>query len=189
MKLKTQIESLLFVATHPIGAKGIFNLIKKENSELKMEEVEAAISALKEEYAASERGIRLIEANNEFQLVSSPEAASLVKKFLRDERVGELTQPSLETLTIIAYRAPVSKVVIEQIRGINCTMILRNLMIRGLVESFEDGAESFFNVTTDFLKYLGLNSVKELPDYDKLHQVENLEQFLANREISNSENK
>jgi segregation and condensation protein B len=95
-----------------------------------------------------------------------------------------LTQPSIETLTIIAYRGPISKAEIEKIRGVNCSLILRNLMIRGLVDFDIDknNGQELYNVTVDFLQYLGLNTVEDLPDYMRLHQLESLVDFLANKE-------
>jgi len=95
----------------------------------------------------------------------------------------------LETLTIIAYRGPISKPIIEQIRGVNCSLILRNLLIRDLITGEERDNDVFYSVTPAFLQYLGLNSVKNLPDYEKLHSVENLEQFLADRTTENLNNK
>ncbi len=182
--IKQKIESLLFVATRPLTAKEIFSLLKKDDAELKIEAVAESLTELFNEYQTG-KGLTLVDGQGQYQFVTSAENSDLVKKFLRDDRTGELTQPSLEALTIIAYRGPISKPVIEQIRGVNCTLILRNLLIRGLVNVEERDADQIYTVTTDFLKYLGLTTVSELPDYDKLHSVENLEQFLQNRGTEN----
>jgi segregation and condensation protein B len=92
----------------------------------------------------------------------------------------------LETLTIIAYRGPVSRAEIEQIRGVNCAIILRNLLMRGLVENQEDKKkmQTVYNITFDFLQFLGLKEQSELPDYAKLNSSESLEKILSseNRE-------
>ncbi|OGF31902.1 SMC-Scp complex subunit ScpB [Candidatus Falkowbacteria bacterium RIFOXYD2_FULL_35_9] len=180
--LRSQIESLLFASIKPLASRSIFNVLKKSQPELKFETVEQELKNLFVEYSESSRGIVLIESEGQYQFTTSADNSDLIKQFLKDDRSGELTQPSLETLTIIAYRGPVSKPVIEQIRGVNCSLILRNLLIRGLVQADGEEPELFFSVTPEFLKYLGIVSVKELPDYEKLHVVENLEQFLDNRQ-------
>jgi segregation and condensation protein B len=187
--IKNQIESLLFVATKPLSAKELFNFIKKHDETVTIEAVKTALDELYHDYLEG-RGLTLVVSEDHYQFVSNSENAELVKAFLKDDHTGELTQPSLETLTIVAYRGPVSKPVIEQIRGVNCTMILRNLLIRGLVTAEDRDNDTFYSVTTDFLKFLGIHTVAELPDYNQLHTVENLEQFLQNRTIApvNEEN-
>jgi len=178
--MKTKIESLLFVSPKPLTAKNIFNFLKKQDKKIKLEKVEQALQELIKEYNVEGKGINLMESQDQYQFVTSVENAEFIKKFNKDERTGELSQPSLETLTIVAYRGPITKVNIEQIRGVNCSLILRNLMIRGLIDIDEKEGTEIYKVTPDFLKFLGVNSVKELPEYEKLHTVENLEQFLAN---------
>jgi len=111
-------------------------------------------------------------------LVTGVQNSELIKALVKDEKTGELSQPSLETLTIIAYRGPITKPILEQIRGVNCSLILRNLLIRGLIQEEKQGNGIVYFVTPELLKYLGLVSVNDLPNYEKLHQVENLEEFL-----------
>ena len=184
--LKTQIQSLLFISAKPLTAKVIVGLLKKQGAAVDEAAVTQALTELKTAFNTEESGLHLVETNGQYQMVTNPSQANLIKAFLKEEQVGELTQPALETLTIIAYRGPVSKPVLEQIRGVNCSLIIRNLMIRGLIDVEEREIDSFYFVTTDFLKFLGLNSVNELPDYQKLHEVENLEQFLNNKvEVKN----
>jgi segregation and condensation protein B len=81
---------------------------------------------------------------------------------------------------VVAYRGPITKAELEQIRGVNCSLILRNLLIRGMITAIEDKAKqtTLYQITVDFVKYLGIDSVEQLPDYVKLHSVENLEQYL-----------
>ncbi|MBT7553409.1 SMC-Scp complex subunit ScpB, partial [bacterium] len=93
---------------------------------------------------------------------------------------GELSKPSLETLTIVAYRQPIAKEELEQIRGVNCSVILRNLLIRGLVEARESKGDlvPMYSVTIDFLRHLGIDSVEQLPDFAKLNSNENLQALI-----------
>ena len=103
-------------------------------------------------------------------MATAPECAGVVEEYVRKEETGELTRPQLESLTVIAYRGPISKPELDQIRGVNSALILRNLMIRGLVSEEEDkktGVMSY-GITMDFLRFLGLGEVSELPDYERL---------------------
>ena len=113
-------------------------------------------------------------------MVSSPENAELVQEFIKDETTGELSRPSLEALTIIAYRGPVSKIDLDRIRGVNCSLILRNLLLRGLIEGKFDKQkqETYYTVTLDFTRFLGLSEIKELPDFEKLNKDDTISRFL-----------
>ena len=94
--------------------------------------------------------------------------------------LDELTRPSLETLTIIAYRGPITKPEIEQIRGINCSLILRNLALRGLIEEADDAArlQPVYTVSVKFLRHLGIHAASELPQYEDLHGNERIGKML-----------
>ena len=176
--MKSQVESLLFISPKPMSAKAIHAFLKKDNAKAKIADIEQALADLQTEYNVAGKGVNIIESAGKYQFVTSADNAELIKKYVKDDSTGELTQASLETLAIIAYRAPVSKPVIEQIRGVNCSVILRNLMIRGLIQVDESEVESLYSVTPDFLKHLGLTGTQELPNYERLSTVENLEQFL-----------
>jgi len=119
-------------------------------------------------------------SGSKYQLASHPDNAKLVQLFLKSDITGELTEPALETLTIIAYRGPMTKPEIEQIRGVNCSLILRNLLIRGLIEKIEHKKVELprYQVTHDFIRFLGIGSAAELPDYEKLHTHETLDEVL-----------
>ncbi len=176
MMLKRDLESLLFVAAHPLSVKKLAQLTKHEPAA-----VASALAELQQEYNRDEKGIQIQQSGQQFQFVSSPLAAKLVTEFLRDEQSGDLTDPAIETLTIIAYRGPLAKSELDQIRGVNCSLILRHLLIKGLVEMNEDKNEMVvkYSVTFDFLRFLGLRSIAELPDYEKLRHDENLRELLA----------
>jgi len=178
MNLKNKIESILFVSGSPIDAVKIAKLLN-----IKKEDVAKAIEELQEEYKQNERGIQIARVGDRFQVVTAPQNSEEVGMFLRQEVIGELTKPQLETLTIIAYRGPIVKPELEQIRGVNCTIILRNLMIRGLIEESElkDGMDTYI-VTHDFLRVLGITDVVELPDYEKLNANKNLSDLLNSEE-------
>ncbi|MFA5358844.1 MAG: SMC-Scp complex subunit ScpB [Patescibacteria group bacterium] len=171
--LKSKIESLLFISPKPLEIKKISELTKKEISE-----VEEAVKELTDDYI--DRGLEIKRLGNKLQMMTSGENYKLAQDFVKEEITGELTRPSLETLTVIAYRGPITKTELEMIRGVNCSMILRNLMIRGLVEENEDKQRGFlYNITFEFMKYLGITEAKDLPEFDKLNNDDNLKKLLS----------
>lgn len=175
MKLSGKIESLLFVASKPMTLRKIAALVGAEEAD-----VRAAVESLRQHYNTEDRGIQLAQHASSVQFVTSPLGAKVVADFLKDERSGELTRPSLETLTIIAYRGPLPKSEIDLIRGVNCALILRHLMIRGLITAREDRERmaTLYELSFDFLRHLGVRQVGELPDYDRLNKDEHLERLL-----------
>lgn len=164
MNLDQTIEAILFAAGKPLTSRKLADLL-----DAKIDEVEDALEVLKERLQNAS-GLMLQEFGKDYELVTKPEAAEAVKKVVKEEEQGELTRASLEALTILAYRGPMTRPELEQVRGIQSALILRNLMIRGLVEQKDDVrlGQPTYAVTFDFLKHLGLASVKDLPDYETL---------------------
>lgn len=175
MSLKSKIESILFIAAKPVRIRELSKLLNTDDKEIKQ-----GGDQLVEEYKNSQSGIKIIKNGQKYQMVSSPENVKQVQAFIKEEITGELTKPSLEALTIIAYRGPVSKIDLDRIRGVNCALILRNLLLRGLIEVKFDKkkAENYYNITFDFIRFLGVNDIKELPDYEKLHQDDTIDKML-----------
>lgn len=183
--LKSQIESLLFMAAKPMTLKSLAKILKLET-----EDIALAVQELAQDYKVGSRGLQIAQIEDQIQLTSTPENAQLLENFVKDETSGDLTRPSLETLTVIAYRGPISKPELEMIRGVNCSLILRNLLLRGLVEEYSDTKTGLvrYNITFDFLRYLGLSKPSELPDYDKLSSHEILERWLTGQSGTPAEN-
>jgi segregation and condensation protein B len=179
MDIKSKIESLLFISAKPMSVNKLAELIEKPK-----EEIEPAGDELVEEYKLNNKGVRIVKNNSQYQMVSSPENSDVVRNFIKDETTGDLSRPSLETLTIIAYRGPISKTDLDRIRGVNCSLIIRNLLLRGLIEAETDKQkkETFYTVTFDFIKYLGINDIKELPEYEKLSKDDSLDKMLEKEE-------
>lgn len=175
MSIKSKIESILFVASKPIGYQALAKLVGATKNE-----IQDALYQLDSWYKSYQSGIRLVFGDQEVQMVSAPENSTIVKRFLKEEITGELTPPALETLTIIAYRGPMGKAELEQIRGINCSLILRNLLIRGLINMTENKKtrQKMYCVSVEFLKFLGIGSTRELPEYEKLSSHKAVEELL-----------
>jgi len=181
-ELKSNIESLLFIANRPIDKKEI-----ARNVGQRVKDLEGIFNELVEEYKKPDRGINIINNGQSLQMVTNPQNSEYVQKFLKTEVCQELTPASLETLSIVAYRGPLTKLDLEKIRGINCSIILRHLLIKGLItekivnkafakeskiqtnEEQIDSDNNIYSVSLDFIKHLGINDVQELPDYEKLN--------------------
>ncbi|MBI4713912.1 SMC-Scp complex subunit ScpB [Candidatus Uhrbacteria bacterium] len=178
--LTTKLEAILFAIAKPIAITQLSKQLNVSN-----EVVHEAITVIKEKFNTSNSGIRLFELDGKVQFVSNPDFGDDVSAFLKKEASGPLTRPSLETLAVIAYRGPVTKPEIEQIRGVNCAIILRNLLIRGLVEEKEDTTrlQNVYTVSMDFLRELGLHNLNELSQFVDFHENEKIQQLLS--EIEN----
>lgn len=178
--LRSQLESILYASGKPLSLKKLADMLS-----VTTKEVESSIQELEETYRSHGHGLEVILHQGEAVLATRPEHSDLVKDFIKAEELGDLTRPQLEALSVLAYRGPLSKSELEQVRGVNCSLILRNLMIRGLVEpQGEEEGRPRYQVTVDFLRYLGLASVTELPEYDSFIKDDNLNQAMTGQDIS-----
>jgi segregation and condensation protein B len=165
VELKAIIESLLFVADRPVAVENLATAL-----EVDQETIEGALQALDVEY--QDRGIRLQRKGELVQLVSAPEAGPMIERFLGIEISGRLSAAALETLSIVAYRQPVTRPQIEAIRGVRSDGILRSLVRRGLLEAMGRaetvGRPILFGTTFEFLQQFGLQDLHELPNWEEL---------------------
>lgn len=164
-ELTGAVESILFVSTKPISIKKLALHLNASIADIR-----AVLDELAQLYTA-ERGIILIEHDSSVQFATNSAYSEIMRTLLKTENTGELTRSAVETLSIIAYRGPITKEEIEQIRGVNCSIALRNLSIRGLIESKEDALNGIISYlpTFDFLRHLGVNSLDHLPEYEHFH--------------------
>jgi len=161
------IEGILFASGAPQRIAKIAKVIGKDIIETKN-----LLIQLKKQYQDKDRGLDLVFLEDKVQLVSSPEISFYIEKFLEKDFSEELSFPLLETLAILAYKGPMSRHQIEEIRGVNSVYALRALCLRGLVERepHPDIPRAYlYKVSFEFLKHLGLSSLKELPEYEKFH--------------------
>ncbi len=176
--MKSKIESLLFVSGRPLSSKKLAEILN-----IKKEEAEKHLEELVEEHKKRDGGILLLKNGSEYQFATSPRSSEITSRFLKEETEGELTRPQLEAMSVIAYRGPITKAELEQIRGVNCSLILRNLLIRGLIEEEEDAKsiEPKYKISFEFLRHLGISDLKDLPDYKKLSGSEMLQNILQDQ--------
>lgn len=168
MDIVSVVESVLFVASKPLEVSKIAKSLGTENAK-----IEEALNALENKYSAIS-GIHLLRMGDSIQLVSNPDNTEFVEKFTKTEFKEDLTKAQLETLTVVAYRGPITRAEVESIRGVNCSVILRNLLIRGLVNEFEDKEHVLpvYELSIEALRFLGLSSIEGLPDYSSLNSHE-----------------
>jgi segregation and condensation protein B len=167
-------EALLFVAAEPLEIEALGRLLGLD---------EAATQALLDELdaALSGRGIRLQRHERRLQLVSAPEAAPLIERMLGVQTSTRLSAAALETLAIIAYRQPVTRIQVEAVRGVDCSGVVRALLARGLIaeagRSETVGRPILYTTTPEFLGQFGLQSLAELPTIE-LPEVPDLQKQL-----------
>lgn len=172
MNLISQLESILFVASKPLTVKKLAKATGESVSH-----IEEAIQTLVMKYNRDDSGIHILREVDTLQMGTNPANVDAIDGFVKNEVTGELTKAQLETLTVIAYRSPITRADLEQIRGVNCAVILRNLMMRGLVTEHDSAEEILptYVLTTDALSHLGIRETHELPEYDVLHAHEHIE--------------
>ncbi|OGZ05148.1 MAG: SMC-Scp complex subunit ScpB [Candidatus Lloydbacteria bacterium RIFCSPHIGHO2_01_FULL_49_22] len=168
MELAKAISALLFYQAEPITVKRLSGLLKRSE-----EEIRDAIASLPERF--KDTGIMLVQNGDEITLGTASEASSLIESITKEELSKDLSKSALETLAIVLYKGPITRSEIDYIRGVNSTFILRNLLIRGLVEKVDnpnDQRSFLYKPTFQLLEYMGVPDVKDLPDYhDTLVQL------------------
>ncbi len=166
---KSILEGILFVADEPIPVAQLAEILQVKRSL-----VRKAVRALADEYR--ERGLRVQSEGERVQMVTAPETAEYVERFLGLEFSGKLSVPALETLAIVAYQQPITRPEIEAIRGVNCQGVLRNLVARGLIEILGRretvGRPIVYGTTFEFLQYFGLGNLEELPELGEIEQAD-----------------
>lgn len=178
--MKQIIEGLLFVSgDEGITIKELVKIISKNK-----EEISTALDELISDYIREERGMNIIKDGAVYSLSTRPEHSTYYKKFFRTPQATRLSQAALETLAIIAYKQPITRTEIEQIRGVKSERPLQTLVARSLIEEVgrKDtiGRPVLFGTTKDFLLFFGLSSLDELPEL-----MEDLLSDLSEREEVN----
>jgi segregation and condensation protein B len=164
IQLDSQIEAILFWKGEPQSIKKLAaSLGKKE------EEIRAGLEVLKEKI--KDRGVELVFKDDEVMLGTSSRLAQIIERLTKEELVRDLGKAGLETISIIAYKGPISRAEIDYIRGVQSNFILRNLQIRGLVEKVTDEKDQrrfLYRPTFDLLSFLGVSKIEDLPEYEKV---------------------
>jgi len=165
MTLETKLEALLFWKGEPLAKKKIQAALG-----CTAEELATAITTL--ETSLATRGLRVMVNGDDLEMRTAPEVSTMIEKLTKDELMRDLGKAGLETLSIILYKSPVKRAEIDYIRGVNSSFILRNLLIRGLIdrETTTEGQGRGFSYkpSIDLLAHLGVAKIDDLPEYAKV---------------------
>lgn len=162
--LRSAVEALLFASERPLTPEEMKAAFE---GDVTAADIREQIEALRSEYEAQERGFKVYEIAGGFQLASDIRFAEILKRFYQSREKKKLSQAGLETLSVIAYRQPVTRAEIEAIRGVNVDGAVRTLMDRGLIRiagrKEVPGRPLIYGTTQEFLEHFGLKSIQDLP--------------------------
>ncbi len=169
-KLISIIEGILFAWSEPVSISDLSKVLDISNGE-----VEDIITLMVQKYERNDSGLRLIRLGNSYQMNTKPENYDYISKFVSDKNKRNLSNASLETLAIIAYKQPVTKVEIEEIRGVKCDSTVKGLLDIGLIkidgQLNKIGRPNIYSTTEDFLRKFGISSLEELPQIKEDEQI------------------
>ncbi|HPN66365.1 MAG TPA: SMC-Scp complex subunit ScpB [Candidatus Omnitrophota bacterium] len=184
---KKIIEALLFTSEKPITIEQMKEVLE----EVEAKDIKAALAELQTEYETLGRSFKVYEVAGGYQMVTAPEFADYLKKFYRVKSKDKLTKPALETLAIVAYRQPITKADIEDIRGVNVDGVIKTLADRQLIKitgrKDAPGRPILYGTTKEFLDRFGLSSLNELPKLGEFTEADidlsELKQGLGGQEV------
>lgn len=166
LSLESKIEALLFWKAETLSIKKIASILNKD-----IEEIKNAIKTLRESLRG--RGITLIEWEEDVTLGTAKEVSELIETLNKEELSKDLGKAGLETLSIILYQGPISRVDIDYIRGVNSQFIVRNLLVRGLIEKVDnplDQRSFLYKPSLQLLSYLGISKIEDMPDFESVRK-------------------
>ncbi len=167
-EIKSIIEAILFIWSEPICIKELSRVL-----DISVKETHSIIEKMIQEFDNMSRGIQIIKVNEYYQFSTRPEHHSYIQKLVEPQKNKGLTQAALETLAIIAYNQPITKIQIEEIRGVKCDKAISTLQDRELIQVKgrleQIGRPMIYGTTPTFLKTFGLESIDELPDIEEFN--------------------
>lgn len=162
ISLSAKIQAVLFYKAEPLSIKRLVQILGVDENEIKL-----ALAELREDLR--ETGLSLVEWEDEVTLGTAKSTSGLIESLKKEELTKDLGKAGLETLSIVLYQGPLTRAEIDYVRGVNSQFILRNLLVRGLVEKVEnpkDQRSFLYKPSLELLSYLGLSKINDLPDYD-----------------------
>jgi len=180
LSLEAQIESILLFKNEPVSISELANWL-----EISKDDIKSSLVNLEDLY--KDRGIVIISLGEKVSFGTHPEASNLIEGLQKEEFSKSLGKAGLETLAIILYKGPISRREVDHIRGVNSSFIVRNLLIRGLIERHEDGSarSHSYKPTLKLLEYLGVRKQEDLPEYNQAFQK--IEEFMAVNKVEKDE--
>ena len=186
------IEALLFASDETLSAKQIIEILRSSENNgpsirMKEDEVLGIIRELNGQYVQAQRSFRIIQVAGGFQFATMPEFAEWLGRLIKEKAKRKLSQAVLETLSVIAYKQPVTKPEIEAIRGVNADYAIQRLMERGMVtmvgRASTPGRPLLYGTTDGFLKHFGINDLAELPKPREIEEIMSEQGLEMEREL------
>ncbi len=173
MNKKAILEGILFI----VGDEGITIDEIKNILDVNDEEIRSLLMELKKDYESADRGLRISYLGNSFKLTTKEEHKEYYEQLVTDTKTTNLSNAALEVLAVIAYNEPITRIKIDEIRGVNSSQIVRRLLARGFIKicGKEDtiGKPNLYKTTDEFLDYFGLSSKEDLPEVIVEEKFEN----------------
>ncbi|MBI4824231.1 MAG: SMC-Scp complex subunit ScpB [Nitrospirae bacterium] len=170
-KKKSLLEALLFVSSETVSASEL-----KSACELAEAEVKSIMEELIHEYRERDSGVLIVESAGGWRMLTNPEHGESIKKFLGSQKAQRLSMASLETLGIIAYKQPIQKAEVDELRGVNSDGVVKTLLERRLIKVVgkkdAPGRPLLYGTTREFLEYFALKNLTELPTLKELQREE-----------------
>ena len=170
-QIKSILEAILFAANEPISIKQFTQVL----GDVSTHDIREQLIALEDDYQAANRSFQLIEIANGFQVCSRPEYRDWIEKFYTRQVRVRLSPPALETLAIVAYKQPVTRTEVEEIRGVNSDSVVNSLIQKGLIRITGrkpgQGRSLLFATTDRFLEQFGLKNLSELPSIEEIEEI------------------
>ncbi len=178
LDIKPVLEGLIFVSENPIRMETLVDVLSEWNREA----IAAGLHAIQVEYEAASKGIELVEVAGGYQFRTKAACAEWINR-LKKAKTVKLSQAALETLAIVAYRQPVIRPAIEEIRGVDCGGVLRTLLDKGLIKMTGrkdlPGRPIIYGTSKAFLEIFGLNSLSDLPTLKEIQPPPDVQQTSA----------
>lgn len=173
--IKNIIEAIMFAYSEPITIKELNDSI---NEELSPKEIELMLNTLIKEYKENDRGIQIIKLEDKYQMCTNKNYSDFVKNILEPKKKKTLSQATLETLTIIAYKQPITKVEVEEIRSVKCDRAIQTLLESELIYEAgrldKIGKPIVYKTTSEFLRLLNIEKLEDLPSIEKYEEQNNI---------------
>ncbi len=183
-EIQSAAEALLFAVGEPIEISRMSSVLEVDEATLTK-----IIETLRDDYSFNRRGIRIVKLDGAYQMCSAPNYADYVRKAMETRKPPKLSQSLLEVLSVVAYRQPVTRAYVEQVRGVDCTYSISSLLDKGLIKEAGrldvPGKPILYRTTKDFLRVFGLESLNELPELPDFAEEENSQ--VTFKEIESSE--
>ncbi len=185
-EIERSVEAILFAVGDPVSLSRLSEILSVDEASL-----EKIIINLRDYYDFEQRGVRIVKLENAYQMCSASQYAEFVRKAMETKRPPRLSPPLLEVLSVIAYRQPVTRAYVEQVRGVDCSYSVSSLVEKGLIcESGRldvPGKPILYRTTKNFLRVFGLESLNDLPDLPEFADTEDGQVTFNDIEQANNE--